>query len=114
MTLPVQAALVTDAPTPKPKPTGSRGNLAFRIDHNTAGLLEQYALKHNLTKSMAARMLLYIALRSEEKGDPAYAFREAAYKEGLFAGLRALKKGLNDLVENAFDTVSTEATKTEE
>ncbi|SRR6266540_2674279 len=100
-----QAALVPDPPNLPDKPERGSKPLQIRLDRGTNALLEDYALKHNLTRSMAARMMLFMALQREAEGDPAFAFNDAAYKEGLYAGLRTLKKGMAALIDSAFSQV---------
>lgn len=73
--------------------------ISFLPDPELGAAFDRYCKEHALTRSQAGRVLLALALRGEQDADQV--FRQRVAREGITAGISAVKKRLGDVLNGA-------------
>lgn len=79
--------------------------LSCRADPHLEKRVAAFATEGNYSQSQALRMLIELGLSRGDTLDRAW--RAAAFKEGLFRGLRTLRENLNAFIGSAFENIDT-------
>jgi len=80
-------------------------SIGFVPDPELRAAFEQYRAAVGMTTSQAARVLLALALKQERDQDTT--FREASFREGVTAGVAAVRKRLGDVLAGAMGDLET-------